>query len=316
MDSSINLVLLIVIAFVLSIVAFYIKFKIRRLFMGWRKLKTDEDLARIAERSKVAKYLLSRWNAHSESKRGLRPVEKFLLACQSGNVNEVKRLIRTGVSVNSTRRRGGKTGLMLASASGHIDTVRILLKIGAKVNITGGGSGKTALIRTAERGELEVVKLLLGHGAKINSRSAMSGKTALIGAVENGSLEMTNFLIDAGADVNIKNKYGNTAADTAFEKGLDTILELLRIYGAEFSKYSGNQHEHLPSSSVDKYYAVLNCQKTDSIEVMKARYHVLLKEYHPDVIQGKGLPVDFIEYANEKFRLIKEAYEQIVKYHR
>jgi len=292
LEALTDLILWYGIALVVLIAAFYVKY-----------------------RSKVAEYLLSRRNAHSESKQALRPVEKFLIACQSGNVNEVKRLIRTGVSVNSTRKRGGKTGLMLASASGHVDTVRILLKIGAKVNITGGGSGKTALIRAAERGELEVVKLLLGHGAKINSRSAKSGKTALIGAVENGSLEMTHFLIDAGADVNAKNKYGKTAADTAFEKGLDMILTLLRVHGAHFGKYSGIDHEDVPIPPADKYYAILNCKKTDSIEVIKARYRALVKQYHPDVIQGTGLPADFIQYANEKFQLIVEAYEHITKLH-
>jgi ankyrin repeat protein len=267
-------------------------------------------------RSKVAEYLLSRRNAHSESQRGLPPVERFLVACQSGNVNEVKRLIRTGVSVNSTRRRGGKTGLMLASANGHVATVRILLKMGAKVNITGGSSGKTALIRAAESGELEVVRLLLGHGAEINSGSAVTGKTALMGAVENGSLEMTQFLIDAGADVNVKNRYGKTAADIAFEKGFEMILTLLKIYGAQLSGYSDNEKEHAPTAPADKYYAVLECKKTDSIEVIKAKYRTLVKQYHPDVIQGKGLPADFIEFANEKFQSIREAYQQIIQHHR
>jgi len=310
-----DLIMLCGIGFVVLMVAFYVQFKIKGRF-GFRGSKTGEHLARLSGRSKVGRHSHSRWNTHSGSKRGLPPLERFLLACESGDVNEVTRLISAGINVNATRRPGGKTGLMLASAGGHVDTVRILLMRRAEVNITGGVSGKTALMRAAESGKFEVVRLLLGYGAEINCRSTATGKTALMGAVENGSLEMAHFLIDAGADVNAKNKHGKTAADTAFEKGLDVILTLLRVYGADFNKYGGNEHEEPPTSSVDQYYAVLECKKTDSIEVIKAKYRTLVKQYHPDVIQGKGLPADFIEFANEKFQLIREAYQHIIRHHR
>ena len=45
-------------------------------------------------------------------------------------------------------------------------------------------------------------------------------------------------------------------------------------------------------------------------EVKQARRKKLL-EYHPDRIQGKGLPDSFIAFAAEQTRKINEAYELI-----
>jgi DnaJ like chaperone protein len=37
----------------------------------------------------------------------------------------------------------------------------------------------------------------------------------------------------------------------------------------------------------------------------------LVKDYHPDVIISKGLPEEFIEFAEKRFREIQESYEKI-----
>ncbi len=58
-------------------------------------------------------------------------------------------------------------------------------------------------------------------------------------------------------------------------------------------------------------YAVLNASSNDSDEHIKKQYRKLASQYHPDKIAAKGLPEEFITFANEKFREIQEAYEQI-----
>ena len=60
-----------------------------------------------------------------------------------------------------------------------------------------------------------------------------------------------------------------------------------------------------------KYYAVLGCSESDSDETIKERYRRLVKEYHPDVIAGKGLPQDFVDFATRRFQEIQEAYSKI-----
>jgi DnaJ like chaperone protein len=67
------------------------------------------------------------------------------------------------------------------------------------------------------------------------------------------------------------------------------------------------------TGAVDKSYAVLGCDKTDPDETIKSRYRKLVSDYHPDKIASKGLPEEFIKFANEKFQEIQTAYEDIKK---
>ncbi len=63
----------------------------------------------------------------------------------------------------------------------------------------------------------------------------------------------------------------------------------------------------------DKYYTILGCSSSDSNEKVKSQYRKLVRDYHPDAIASKGLPDEFITFANDKFREIQEAYDMIKK---
>ncbi len=292
---------------------FYIKLRVKRSFVGFRILKTEQDLARITHRTKITKSPSRWWTTLPRSKTKTQPVREFLGACESGRLDDARRFIGAGGNVNARRTNRGKTALMVATQNGHVEMVRYLLKMGARVNATGGRSGKTALIRASERRHYEIAGILVSCGAKIDFRSRASGKTALMGAVESGDMEMVLLLIKAGADVNAGNRYGETPLDMAFKTGWDDLLELLRAYGAVFNKFAPREENGPEADNVNKYYAILNCKKTDGAEEIKAKYRSLVKQYHPDVIQGKGLPADFVEFANKKFHLIREAYQHIIK---
>ncbi len=93
------------------------------------------------------------------------------------------------------------------------------------------------------------------------------------------------------------------------EEGL--ILKASNIFNFGHDKYEAIISRYVKQT--DKYYAVLGCEKTDSLEEIKKRYRKLIFEYHPDKIVSKGLPEDFMKFANDKFREIKEAYEIIKK---
>jgi len=60
-------------------------------------------------------------------------------------------------------------------------------------------------------------------------------------------------------------------------------------------------------------YAVLGVTPSSSNEEIKRAYRQRVSEYHPDKIASKGLPDEFIKFANDKFREIQEAYESIRK---
>ncbi len=63
----------------------------------------------------------------------------------------------------------------------------------------------------------------------------------------------------------------------------------------------------------NKAYAVLNCDPSVSNDELKKQYRKMVSEYHPDKIQSKGLPAEFVEFAGDKFIEIQEAYDTIKK---
>lgn len=66
-------------------------------------------------------------------------------------------------------------------------------------------------------------------------------------------------------------------------------------------------------SDLSHHYAVLGLPDDASLAEVKKAYRQLVTEYHPDKVIAKGLPEDFIEFAEGKFREINEAYEAIQK---
>ena len=59
-------------------------------------------------------------------------------------------------------------------------------------------------------------------------------------------------------------------------------------------------------------YAVLGVAESAADAEVKKAYRRLASEYHPDKIISQGLPEDFQQFAEEKFKEINEAYESIM----
>ncbi|MDH3454523.1 MAG: co-chaperone DjlA [Desulfuromonadales bacterium] len=66
-------------------------------------------------------------------------------------------------------------------------------------------------------------------------------------------------------------------------------------------------------SDLSHHYAMLGLENGADLSTVKKAYRKLVTEYHPDKIVSKGLPEDFIKFAEQKFREINEAYEAITK---
>jgi DnaJ like chaperone protein len=66
--------------------------------------------------------------------------------------------------------------------------------------------------------------------------------------------------------------------------------------------------------SLASAYKTLGCKEDDSDKTIKQRYRKAVAEYHPDKIQNRGLPENFIKYANDQIKHINVAYELIQKH--
>ncbi len=89
------------------------------------------------------------------------------------------------------------------------------------------------------------------------------------------------------------------------------ILSAVRIFDFGEARYETVKSRYIKDNN--KYYAILNCKKEDSNEMIKKQYRKLVQDYHPDKIASKGLPEEFTKFATDKFREINEAYEKIKK---
>lgn len=84
-----------------------------------------------------------------------------------------------------------------------------------------------------------------------------------------------------------------------------------------FKNYNGSEHNNSSARSIiekdleDKYYKILDCNRDCTDEEIKKKYKDLVKSFHPDVIQSNNLHKDIIEFAKQRFKDIKEAYEFI-----
>ncbi|MCK5808876.1 co-chaperone DjlA [bacterium] len=92
---------------------------------------------------------------------------------------------------------------------------------------------------------------------------------------------------------------------------LDLLKSAQQIFSLSDSLFTTLQERYFPASMSGKYYAILQCSEQDSDTTIKKQYRKLVSEYHPDKIIAKGLPDEFISFANKKFQEIQEAYDTI-----
>lgn len=60
-------------------------------------------------------------------------------------------------------------------------------------------------------------------------------------------------------------------------------------------------------------YQILGVDTKASDEEVRSTYHRRVQNYHPDVIQGAGLPREFVDLANTQMARINDAYQRIVE---
>jgi ankyrin repeat protein len=172
---------------------------------------------------------------------------KFFAAAESGNVEEVDRLLDAGADVDA-RDSQGETLLFYAVFSGSKETVESLIAHGADTNAT-DREGLTPLHAAAYLSRREIVDLLIRKGAKVNARSkdgatpvhraierfagARSGHRALTSEAESASMMIVvKLLLAGGADVNAADASGVTPLILAASSGQNDLVELLLVHGA------------------------------------------------------------------------------------
>jgi len=89
------------------------------------------------------------------------------------------------------------------------------------------------------------------------------------------------------------------------------IQQIAAIFGIPPSEL--NHIRALYIKQTDGDYQILGIERNASDAELKKAYRKLVQEYHPDKMQAKGVPEDFMKIAHEKMSEINRAYDNICK---
>jgi len=199
-------------------------------------------------------------------------------AASSGDIDKVKSLIKSGVSVNGDPR-SSKTPLYWAVKNEHRDVAKLLIDKGADVssahllyyasmhgyrdlveffiqkgaNVNSRYWKDTPSHYTVWGGHTDVLELLLAHGADANQKG-QHGRSLLHLAAGSGSADMTKMLLGKHADVNAKeNKGGRTPLHRAVEEDHPAVAELLITHGSDVNAKDNEGGTPLHCAAADGY---------------------------------------------------------------
>jgi len=83
------------------------------------------------------------------------------------------------------------------------------------------------------------------------------------------------------------------------------------VYQSLYSRFVGKVQAS--PMSMAKHYEVLGVEHGATASEVKKAYRQKASEFHPDKIEGKGLPPEFIKFANDKLAEINASYDEVKK---
>lgn len=109
--------------------------------------------------------------------------------------------------------------------------------------------------------------------------------------------------------------FGVASADNEIHKSeIDAIKKIatyLNINSYDFESLKSMVLKQDNVNDLDRFYKILEISKDASDSEVKKAYRKMAVKYHPDKLQG--VSDDIKKLAEEKFLLVKEAYESIMK---
>ena len=109
--------------------------------------------------------------------------------------------------------------------------------------------------------------------------------------------------------------FGVSASDNEIHISEKRLIEKIATY-LNISKYDFESIQSMfvdnrSDNSLEKYYKILAVNNSASIDEVKKAYRKMAMKYHPDKLQG--VSSDIVKLAEEKFQLVQDAYENIMK---
>ncbi|OUT16950.1 molecular chaperone DjlA [Campylobacter concisus] len=122
---------------------------------------------------------------------------------------------------------------------------------------------------------------------------------------------LTFFLNLAYIDGEFNKSEQDVIRNIAYGFGIDkeTLDEIIYKFDSFYSSRFGADHDEV--SQEDDAFEVLGLSKNASLDEVKARYKELVRQYHPDILMGRGESKEVIERSTKKLQEINEAYGRL-----
>ncbi|ALF47446.1 TerB family tellurite resistance protein [Campylobacter concisus] len=122
---------------------------------------------------------------------------------------------------------------------------------------------------------------------------------------------LTFFLNLAYIDGDFNKNEQDVIRNIAYGFGIDkeTLDEII----FKFDSFYGSRFEANPDEMVQEKdaFEVLGLSKNASFDEVKLRYKELVRQYHPDILMGRGESKEVIERSTKKLQEINEAYGRL-----
>ena len=122
---------------------------------------------------------------------------------------------------------------------------------------------------------------------------------------------LTFFLNLAYIDGEFNKSEQDVIRNIAYGFGIDkeTLDEIIYKFDSFYGSRFGVDSDEV--SRENDAFEVLGLSKNASLDEVKARYKELVRQYHPDILMGRGESKDVIERSTKKLQEINEAYGRL-----
>ena len=122
---------------------------------------------------------------------------------------------------------------------------------------------------------------------------------------------LTFFLNLAYIDGEFNKSEQDVIRNIAYGFGIDkeTLDEIIYKFDSFYGSRFGADRDEV--SRENDAFEVLGLSKNASLDEVKARYKELVRQYHPDILMGRGESKDVIERSTKKLQEINEAYGRL-----
>ena len=122
---------------------------------------------------------------------------------------------------------------------------------------------------------------------------------------------LTFFLNLAYIDGEFNKSEQDVIRNIAYGFGIDkeTLDEIIYKFDSFYGSRFGAERDEI--SQENDAFEVLGLSKNASLDEVKARYKELVRQYHPDILMGRGESKEVIERSTKKLQEINEAYGRL-----